>query len=200
MIDKLELKLILPVPVSINKLYINQYGYNPKTRQRAPTGARILSKEGEKSKKDIQDKVVEQMSGQDWDYSWTECKDNFLYMDVLIYFSRRGRDSDNIFKLLSDSLEKIVYDNDSRILPRVQKVLYDTKNPHIEVEFSPVEYVGVFKDKEEAAQFEDECQTCTRYLNRRCSILLDSLSGQVREELEMVDHSISCSKKKIKKV
>lgn len=187
----MKLKLELPVPTSINALYINQFIYNPRSRRREPSGAKILSKEGEDCKKEIQDMAREQMSGQEWDYEWTEDKDNFMYMDVIIYFSRRGRDADNIFKLLSDSLEKLVYDNDSRILPRVQKVLFDTENPHIEVEFTPVGYKGIFKDEEEASNFEESCKSCTRYRKGRCSILVDSLAGTVRSEIDF-SHEFKC--------
>lgn len=184
MIVELELKLTLPVPVSINALYINQYGYNPKTRQRAPTGARILSKEGEKCKEQIQFHAAKQLGDQEWDYEWTKDKKNFLYQDAVIYFSRKGRDDNNVYKLLNDSLEGIIYDNDSRVLVRTQKILFDKENPRIEITLSPVEYVGVFKDKEEAQHFEEGCKECTRYLNGRCSILIDSLSGSVRNEIE----------------
>lgn len=179
----MKLKLELPVPTSINALYVNQFVYNPKSRRREPTGAKILSKEGEDCKKEIQSMARSQMIGQKWYYEWSENKDNFMYMDVIIYFSRRGRDADNIFKLLNDSLEKLVYDNDSRILPRVQKILFDSKNPHIEVTFIPVGYKGIFANENEAIDFEENCKSCTRYRKGRCSILVDSLSGTVRKEV-----------------
>lgn len=193
----MEIYLDLPVPVSINSLYINKFTFDPVSRRRIPSGSKILSKEGEKCKKEIQESARAQLANQKWDYVWTEDKNNFLYMDVIIFFPRRGRDADNIFKLLSDSLEKLVYDNDSRILPRVQKVLYDTENPHIEVKFSPVDYKGIFKDQEEADEFKSSCESCTRYREGRCSILVDSLSGTIREE---VDHlgSLECSEYKKK--
>lgn len=194
----MQLKLLLPVPTSINALYINQWGYDHKLKRNAPTGAKILSKEGEKCKEQIQFHTQKQLEGQEWDYEWTVDKNNFMYMDVWIYFSRRGRDSDNIFKLLSDSLEKLVYDNDSRVLPRVQRVLYDTKNPRIQVEFSPVDYIGIFRNSEEIDEFESRCKTCTRYLDGRCSILNDSLIGTVREEIGDVDDP-NCTAYKEKK-
>lgn len=178
---------MLPVPTSINALYVNQFRYNPKTRRREPTGGRILSKAGEKSKEQIQFHAKKQLAEQEWDYEWTEDKNNFLYLDVDVYFDRRGRDSDNIFKLLNDSLEKLVFENDSRVLARVQKVLFDKANPRIEVTFSPVSYVGVFDNQDEADAFEDKCKGCTRFLNGRCSILVDSLAGTVREEIGLVE-------------
>lgn len=122
----MELKLVLPLPTSINKLYINEYNwkYNPKTRkkERMPTGRRILSPEGRKVKARIQGEARVQLEQQldNWDYEWT--KENFCYQDALIVFTRRGSDDNNVYKLLNDSLENIVYDNDSRVLVRTQHI------------------------------------------------------------------------------
>lgn len=197
----MKLKLTLPVPTSINALYINQFAYNPRTRKREMTGARILSKEGTKRKEEIAFHATQQLAEQEWDYEWT--KENFLYQDAIIYFDRRGRDDNNIYKLLNDTLEGVVYDNDSRVLVRTQKVLYDTKNPRVEITLTPVKYVGIFENQEEADKFELRCSSesgkgCSRYLNGRCNILVDSKSGQVREEVGSLDDPY-CTEFKLKK-
>ena len=188
----MKLELTLPVPTSINALYVNQFTYDPTIRRRVPTGGKILSKEGEKCKEQIQSQTVEQLKEQEWDYDWTIDKDNFVYQDAVIYFSRRGRDDNNVYKLLNDSLEKIVYDNDSRVLVRTQKIMYDTKNPRIELTLTPVDYVGIFKNQEQSSEFEEKCVSCTRFLKGRCSILVDSKSGTVREEIGSI-YAPACS-------
>lgn len=198
----MQLKLTLPVPTSINALYINQYVFDYKIKRRVPSGGRILSKEGEKCKEQIQFHATKQIEDQEWDYKWTEDKNNFLYQDAVIYFSRRGRDDNNVYKLLNDSLEGIIYDNDSRVLVRTQKILFDKENPRIELTLSPVEYIGVFKNKKEASMFREGCvqgKGCTRYLEGRCSILNDSLSGTVREEIIMSKDIPVCTAKKERK-
>lgn len=184
----MELKLTLPVPISLNELYINEYGWNPKKKMRTPTGRRILSNDGEKCKTEIQELATEQMKSQYWDYDFT--LNNYIYMDTIIYFSRRGRDDNNIYKLLCDSLEKIVYENDSRVLIRTQKILYDTVNPHIEVTLKPVEYIGIFDDEIHMNAFESNCMKCKRYA-RNCSILNKAKQGQIQEE---IDQKFICSK------
>lgn len=194
----MELKLVLPVPISINKLYVNQFKYDKVLRRRVPTGGRVLSAAGEKQKKEIQKLTKSQMKNQKWDYDWTVDKNNFMYLDVFVYFSRRGRDSDNLYKLLNDSLEKVVFENDSRTLPRTQKILYDKKNPRVEVVLTPVDYKGIFDTPEEAVKFEERCMSCTRYLEGRCSILVDSLSGTIREEIGDLE-SPACQKYKLKR-
>ena len=194
----MKLQLVLPVPTSINALYINQFTYDPSIRRRIPTGGRILSKDGEKCKKEIQSQAKKQLKEQEWDYNWTADKNNFVYQDAVIYFSRRGRDDSNTYKLLNDSLEKIVYENDSRVLVRTQKILYDSKNPRIELTITPVDYVGIFKNQDEADGFEERCSGCSRYREGRCSILVDSLAGTIREEIQSLD-IVSCEKYKNKK-
>lgn len=183
----MQLKLTLPLPTSINDLYINQYGWNPKTRSRIPTGKRIMSKEGEQVKEAIQKAAREQLATQEWEYDYTY--ENYLYMDAVIYFNRQGRDDSNIFKLNNDALEKIVYDNDSRLLCRTQKIYYDKVNPRLELTFTPVEYIGIFDTIEILNEFEDKCKTCKRY-KRNCSILKAAKEGRIQDEI--VD--LVCSK------
>jgi Holliday junction resolvase RusA-like endonuclease len=189
-----DLYLTIPVPLSLNQLYINQYGWNPKMRMSVPTGKRILSKDGEKSKKEIIKAVKEQIKTQDWDYEYTE--ENFVYMDMIIYFNRKGRDDNNVTKLLADSLEKIVYDNDSRVLIRTQRIYYDTENPRIELHIHPVDYIGIFDNGEALNKFEDNCKSCSRYLNGRCKILQLSKEGRIQKE---IDKELNCEKYKQKK-
>ncbi|KAF6630687.1 RusA family crossover junction endodeoxyribonuclease [Paenibacillus sp. EKM208P] len=177
----MRLNLTLPLPVSINDLYINQYVWDAKIRKRVPTGKRILSKEGEKVKKQIIDAASNQIKTQEWDYEYT--KTHYLYMDTLIYFNRKGRDDNNIYKLNNDALEKIVYDNDSRILTRTQRILYDKKNPRVELTFTPVEYIGIFDNKETYIEFLENCKTCSRY-KRNCSILKAATEGYVQDEID----------------
>lgn len=177
---KQQIKLTLPLPVSINALYVNQFTWNPKLKSRIPTGGRVLSSEGEKVKKLIIKQATEQLAQQDWDYEFT--KNNFLYIDSVIYFNRKGRDESNLTKLMNDSLEKIVYDNDSRVLSRAQRIYYDKNNPRVELTIYPVDYVGIFDSEEESKQFIENCQGCTRYKNN-CSILRESLESIIREEI-----------------
>lgn len=176
----MRIRLVLPLPISINDLYINQYTYDPKARKRVPTGKRILSKDGERVKQEIIDSATEQISNLEWDYEYT--KTHYLYMDSYIFFNRKGRDDNNIYKLNNDALEKIVYDNDSRILTRTQRILYDKNNPRVELEFYPVEFVGIFDDVKESEIFINKCKTCKRH-KRNCSLLNAALDGFVQEEI-----------------
>jgi Holliday junction resolvase RusA-like endonuclease len=176
----MDLRLSLPLPTSINALYINKANFNPKTKKYEATGQRILSKEGVHSKQLITKATKQQMKKQEWDFEYT--KENYIYMDTIIYFNRKGRDDNNIYKLLCDTLEGIVYENDSRVLIRTQKVLYDTENPRVEVHLHPVDYIGIFDSHDIMTQFESVCKGCKRYA-RNCSILKAAKEGRIQEEI-----------------
>lgn len=186
----MELNLELPLPTTLNQLYMNQSTYNPKAKSFVPTGKRILSEKGREVKKNLQDETRRQMKDQDWDYIYTET--NYIYMDTIIYFNRTGRDDNNVYKLLCDALEKIAYENDSRVLVRTQRILYDKDNPRIIVKLSPVEYVGIFDNEELLQEFESKCESCNRYA-RNCSILNKAKEGRIQEE---INDTYECSKYK----
>lgn len=188
-----SLKMTLALPPSVNALYINQAYYNPKTKSYTSTGARILSKQGRELKHIISTQAKQQIKEQGWDKE--KLGDDYVYMDAIVYFNRKGRDSDNIYKALQDSLEGIVYHNDTQVLVRTQKVLIDRENPRVEISFKPVEFVGIFNNQDEADDFTANCMKCTRFRNGRCSILTDSLSGVVREEAK----DQTCTEFKLKK-
>jgi Holliday junction resolvase RusA-like endonuclease len=192
----MEINFVLPVPTSINKLYINEYQWDARLKQRAPTGRRILSQDGRKVKARIQGQARVQLLGQEWDYEWT--KENFVYQDTIFYFARRGTDDNNAFKLLNDSLEGITYDNDSRVLVRTQHIVYDPKNPRIEVKIFPVDFIGIFQNRQVLLDFEYICESCSKYRKGSCSILKDSTNGTVREEIGSINNPI-CTEFKTKK-
>lgn len=189
----MKLKMILSLPPSVNALYQNQSYFDKRSRRYVPTGKRILTKEGRQLKKMIAAQAVKQAKEQGW--SKEDIGDNYIYMDTVVYFNRKGRDSDNIYKALQDSLEGIVYANDTQVLVRTQKVLIDREEPRVEVTFRPVEFKGIFDTLDDANEFVYNCMKCTRYRKGRCSIMNDSLEGVVRKEVI----SEKCSEFKEKK-
>lgn len=187
----MELKLKLPLPISINSLYINKYSYNPETKKREPTGERVLSQKGLICKKQIQKITKQELKKQIWDYEYTE--NRFVYIDTYIIFNKMGRDDDNIYKLLKDSLQGLVYKNDSKALVRTQMVLFDTENPHIEIIIHPVDFIGIFNNEQELDNFESVCKSCNRY-GRNCSILKSAKEGRIQEEINKETDNFICSK------
>lgn len=176
-----KLHLVLPLPISINQLYQLQYAYNKKFRRNMPTGRRILTDAGRKNKIEIQKSATEQMRYQTWNLEVT--KTRFIYQDINVYFNRKNRDSDNILKLLNDSLQGLIFHNDSKVLTRVQRVYYDYENPRVECTYTICEWYGIFDNDKEYQTFVTKCEGCRYYRDNRCSILTDSYQGTMREEV-----------------
>ena len=61
-------------------------------------------------------------------------------MDLYYYFpDKMRRDSHNTLKILTDCLEGLLYSDDYYLLPRIQYVCLDRKNPRLEVIYYPQE-------------------------------------------------------------
>lgn len=115
-----KLKMVLPLPPSINHMYYNT--------QRG--GKRLTGRANDyikKSKALINLAIEEQRWVQQSKYTW-------YYIDLAFFMpDRRIRDSHNMLKLLLDVMEGTVFNNDYCALPRIQTVEYDKENPRIEM-------------------------------------------------------------------
>lgn len=115
-----KIYLTLPLPVSINHMYVN-------TR----FGAKRLTSKAQRYTLDARALINQYMEEQKW-----ECIDEkvWMYVDCVFYFSdRRIRDASNLTKLLLDVMQGYIYKNDYTALPRIHSVEYDKSNPRVEV-------------------------------------------------------------------
>ena len=67
--------------------------------------------------------------------NWTPpTKDRKIILRMWVWFpDKRKRDSDNILKILQDSLTGIMWLDDRQVLPRVMDVGVDKENPRVEL-------------------------------------------------------------------
>ena len=114
-----ELAIVVPVPPSVNHMY-----------QSAGRGRR-LTKDATKYIKVVQEEAKRAIKQRKWK------KDNpavWYVMDLYYYFpDKKVRDSHNTLKILTDALEGLVFPNDYFVLPRIQYVTLDRKNPRLEL-------------------------------------------------------------------
>ena len=176
--NKQELKLTLDLPASVNSIYgTNKFG------------GFYLKKKG----KDYKTKMTKYIKEECKKQGWSKTLDNeFIYMDEIVYFNRKGRDSDNLKKLQQDCIteSESVWMDDALCLPRTNRIYIDKKNPRIEVVISKAPFVGVFDNQVHFESFREDCINCKRYKNN-CSILRELTEGRIREE---VDSNFKCSK------
>lgn len=190
-------RLSLPLPTSLNKLYIQQYSGG------RFTGKKILSKVGKENREDIMINVERQMSlpiNIDWDITYTE--NHYIYMDIEAYVTRTNVDLDNTLKTLNDSIEAsgLVFLNDKKVIPRFNRVFIEPSNPRVELTFTQTGWFGVFEDKIDYEDFLHDCNTCSRFRNGSCSILKKALDNKIQEEITYDIFDIPyCTKRKEKK-
>lgn len=195
-LNNLTCRLSLPLPASLNKLYIPQFVGG------RPTGKKTLSKAGKENREDIMINVERQMSlpmNLDWDIEYT--RDNYIYMEIEAYVTRVNVDLDNTLKTLNDSIEEsgLVFLNDKKVVPKFKRVYIDSRNPRVELTFKQTGWHGIFKDESEHKEFESQCQTCSRYRNGACSILKKALENKIQEDITQKNNTYECVKYKEKK-
>lgn len=124
-----QLTLTIPGnPPSVNHMYRNHV-----VRGRA---MRVISKEGQQWKNFVQQLAWAARQQQRWQLS----KDEKLVAEVTIFWpTKRRRDVENVGKLLWDSLEKVIFEDDQWLLPRYMDFHHDKQNPRVEITFFPLD-------------------------------------------------------------
>lgn len=133
-------------------------------------------------RKNFADYVSEEVERQGWDLEPNSTQ--HFYVDTVFYFNRIDMDCNNYFKVMLDAItdtQKIWLD-DNVVCERVQRIYYDSANPHVELTIHPVEYIGVFDNASQLEEFESNCVGCTRYANN-CSILSKAKQGRAQKEI-----------------
>lgn len=185
------LKLVSPIPLSVN----HYLGTRAILKNGKPMAMIYETGDAKKYKKEFGKYIKEQVEVQKWIMS--DNKTQHIYCDCVFYFDRVDKDCNNYFKLLLDSIteSECVWIDDNVVCERVNRIYYDSKEPRIELTIYPVEYVGIFNNKEELYDFETKCKSCKRY-SRNCSILNKAKEGRIQEE---ISNEFMCSKYSLNK-
>ena len=124
-----ELKLtIIGNPPSVNHIYRN---HMVKGRM-----MRVTSKEGLQWKDFVKNLAMIAARQQ----RWARSENEKLVAEIVVYWpTKRKRDVENIGKLLWDSLEGVVFENDQWLLPRYMDFHHDANNPRVEIRFFPLD-------------------------------------------------------------
>jgi crossover junction endodeoxyribonuclease RusA len=110
-------KLTLPIPVSANRYWRNF------------RGRMVISAEAKAYKAEVwglaKEAGAQLMAGE-------------LSLTMIVYRPAKRGDLDNYTKILADSLQGVLYDNDSQIVRILAERHDDKHNPRVEVEISQV--------------------------------------------------------------
>ena len=189
------LKLVSPIGVSVNHYLKIRNFLIYKDGKPIPQSTLYETKEAKDYKKKFIKHIKEQVKLQGWEKS--DNKFQKYFVDCTFYFPRIDIDSNNMYKLLLDSLTESenVWIDDTQSCERTQGIFYDSENPRILLEIRPVDFVGIFPTNEQLQIFKSNCITCSRYRDGRCSILVKSLEGRIQKEI----NDLTCGKFKPKK-
>ena len=185
MCDKLH--LIIKDFVSVN----HYLSYRAIIKNGRPMATSYKTLEEKNFQKEFTDYVKKQVKEQGWETDLNPMQ--HYYVDAIFYFPRIDMDTNNYWKVGFDAITDsgVVWADDNMACERVLKVLYDSKNPRIELTIYKTDYIGIFDNQEQLSEFEDKCKTCQRY-NRNCSVLKKAKEGRIQEEI----CDLKCSKYK----
>lgn len=175
-----KLKLISPIPCSVNH-YIKP---RPFIIHGKPQVTMYETAEAKTYKKNFTKYIKEQVKIQNFNIEVN--KTQHFYVDCVFYFDRIDKDANNYFKLLLDSItdSKCIWEDDNIVCERVNAIYYDVKNPRIEIEIYPVDYIGIFDNQEQLNVFMEGCICCKKYKEGKCSIYKKALEGRIQEEIQ----------------
>ena len=173
-----ELKLVSPIPVSVN----HYLAYRCVIKNGKPMAVSYCTKEAKEYRKTFAQYVTEQVKEQGWD-NVPNATQHF-YMDAYFYFPRTDMDCQNYWKILTDSITdtQLIWLDDNVVCERVQGILYDAENPRIELCIHPVDYIGIFANKDTFREFECRCASCARFA-RNCSLLQKAIAGRIQNDI-----------------
>ena len=173
------MKLVSPIPPSVN----HYLAYRSVLKAGRPVAMSYKTSEAVKYQSEFAEYVKEEVKKQ----KWTISKNKFqhYYMDCVFYFPRIDLDANNYFKCLADAItqSQCVWIDDTQLCERVQRIYYTKEDPHIEIEISPVSYIGIFSDISHLDAFRSKCIQCRRYKDGKCSLLQKALEGRLQKEI-----------------
>lgn len=165
-----QLTITLPLPDSVNKIY-----------GRNKFGSTYLKKEGKDFKAKAEKYIREQVEIQKWK-ALTERE--YCFVDAIVFMNKCGRDSDNLFKLLLDSvnLSNVVWHDDTYALSRTNRIYIDSLNPRVEIIITPTNTIGIFDTAEEYEEFKARCNMCSRF-KKTCSLHNKVIENRIISEV-----------------
>ena len=173
------LKLVSPMPESVN----HYFRYRAFIKDGKAKAMGYKTNAAADYQRTFGEYVKKEVAKQGWEMSRN--KFQHYYVDAVFYFPRVDKDPNNYWKLLLDAITQtgVVWQDDNITCERVNRICYDSKNPRIELEIYPVEYVGVFDNLEQLELFESRCAGCRRCSNN-CSVLKKAKEGRVQSDIQ----------------
>ena len=163
---------------------VNHYtAYRPIIKHGKPMGIVYKTKESIAYQSELKSIVSQAVSGQGWKTDLDS--DRHFYVDGDFYMDKKRKDASNLWKCLLDAITEtqLIWKDDDIVCERVNKIVYDTNNPRVELRIYHVDYIGIFDNEEQLSVFKkNNCIGCKRY-KRNCAILKKAIEGRIQPEV-----------------
>lgn len=109
-----------------------------------------------------------------------------FYVDGIFYMDKKRKDCNNLWKCLLDAITEtqLIWKDDDIVCERVNKILYDSDNPRVELYIHYVDYIGIFDNEAQLEEFKmNNCIGCKRY-KRNCTLLKNAVDGCIQPEID----------------
>ena len=148
-----------------------------------PMAVNYKTKDAVSYQSQFRDYVKDEIKKQGWETNLNNPR--HFYVDAVFYMDKKRRDPNNHWKCLLDAITEteMLWDDDDIVCERVNKILYDTQSPRVELDIYYVDYVGIFENEIQLDEFiSSNCIDCKRY-KRNCSILRNAIEGRIQEHI-----------------
>ncbi len=174
------LLLTSPMPPSVN----HYTAHRAIIKNGKPLGIVYKTKEAVAYQTAFKKRVASEVKKQGWETDLENPR--HFYVDAVFYMDKKHKDCNNLWKCLLDAITEtqLVWKDDDIVCERVNKIVYDSENPRVELYVRYVDYVGIFDTEEQLDNFKNNnCIACKRY-KRNCTLLRNAIEGRIQEEID----------------
>lgn len=149
------------------------------------------TREAKDFKKMFREKLRREVKRQDWDINQTN--EWQWVCEVSLIQTRSNADSHNYFKILLDSMEGVVFLNDSNVQVNTPRVVIGNKDKQgFKIIVKQTKNRGLFDSTESLNKQLSRCVSCRYYRDGGCSILKAIKESRLRDEFDHKNQS--CTK------
>jgi crossover junction endodeoxyribonuclease RusA len=162
-----KLYITSPMPPSVNH-YISIRCIMKNGR---PMAINYKTKEAVAYQKEFGKYVKGEVEKQGWETDLDNPR--HFYVDAVFYMDQKHKDANNLWKCMLDAITdtRLVWKDDDIVCERVNRIVYDSDNPRVELCIYYVDYIGIFDDNKQLDDFiSNNCVGCKRY-KRNCTLL-----------------------------
>lgn len=175
-----SLTITSPMPPSVN----HYTAHRVVMKGGRPLGIVYKTKEAVAYQTAFKELVADEVKKQGWKTDLENPR--HVYVDGVFYMDKKRKDASNLWKCLLDAVTEtqLIWKDDDVVCERVNKIVYDSDNPRVELYIHYVDYVGIFDNEDQLEEFKaNNCIGCKRY-KRNCTLLKNAIDGRVQSEID----------------